>query len=178
MVDYTLPHPALPIAPNVSSNLATHFSRLPLSLPNPDLYSQPHTLTLSPVLNSGSGTSKVPPLKPEMRQVYSTTMIPNQSLSQTSSTAPEVGALAGNYTSGPTSTSAPGTAPEQKIFPGIVHARVRKGSVIGSLGSGTGAGIAEESDGYEQSDGVDHGNSSGAEQGRLQNSRMNLEPST
>jgi hypothetical protein len=68
--------------------------------------------------------------------------------------------------------------PEQRIFPGIVHARVRKGSVIGSLGSNTGTGIAEESDGYEQSNGVNHGNDAGEEQVGLQNSRMNLESST
>lgn len=64
------------------------------------------------------------------------------------------GVMKDNNISISASNSTPGALPEQKIFPGIVHARVRKGSSITGLES-TGIGIAKEDDICKQGDEAD-----------------------
>ncbi|PGH13149.1 AMP deaminase [Helicocarpus griseus UAMH5409] len=142
--DSTLPHPAIPInqqpqqqQPNPSApNFPTNVARFPSSHSGTDLYTQSQPLSTA----TGPLRSDLNPSQPILAQTP-VPLVPSQDIPAT-----------------PLSTTTPGlvpssSLPEQRIFPGIMHAHVRRGTDRGIAGAGAGAG---EGSGVGDGDGQSH----------------------
>ncbi|KAK2811971.1 hypothetical protein FQN50_001678 [Emmonsiellopsis sp. PD_5] len=145
--DSSLPHPAIPIQPNPSApNYPTHTARFPTSHSSTDLYAQSHHPQQHAPPTTLTGPT--PPSRSDTRVNRSASLLSNPPAANIA-TSPQD--FSTPLASSPVMNAMPSSFHEQRIFPGIVHAHVRRGT-----GTGTdGAGDAADADGSEhQQDGA------------------------
>lgn len=137
-----------PCAANSSSpRFHTHSTRLPVSP------TAPHCLNPTAGLDSNSSVPANQNMKLEPQQTRSIPVISNQSPAQLQSMNQEFGASVSGHGSVTAPGSMPGSLPEQRIFPGIMHERARKENMV----SGSTAG--EERDSHVQGKAYERGES-------------------
>lgn len=127
-----------------SPKIPTHLTWLPPSVSPANLYSQFHGLNLGSGSNSNSDFSASQNVKLETQPIHPASTVSAQSSAQLQSMSHEFGATVGSNVSVTTSGMTPGGLPEQRIFPGIMHERAMKGSMMTGSTTGEGRNIHEQ----------------------------------